>query len=59
MPQRSLSKKDMEDMNVNPNVKFTEKRKGGDRRVAINSCIDPKHDRRVYKRRRGDRKGGK
>jgi hypothetical protein len=33
-------------------ILFYERRKEGDRRVALNSCVDPQHDRRVNKDRR-------
>jgi len=47
---RNLSDKDIREMGKEE-VSINDKRKG-DRRKAITSCIDPKHDRRCYDRRR-------
>lgn len=55
MGQRSLSAKDIRDMERNANdpeyLKKLDRRKG-DRRKAISSTVEPQHDRRQHDRRK-------
>lgn len=49
--ERSLSNEDIKALGED--YKVEDKRSGGDRRVAINTCVDPAMDRRSgYDRRR-------
>lgn len=62
MSQRQLSNQDIEEMDemyldrkaYMLGKSSKDRRSGKDRRVAINSCIDPKMDRRIYNRRQSD-----
>ena len=65
--ERALSNKDIEDMEIPLELEtdWVDKRPMGlpnrrknrkDRRKAINTCMDPAMDRRVYNRRNKDRK---
>ena len=51
MPERNLSEADVQDMDVEKKIPDIERRKG-DRRKAINTTIDPKHERRMFDRRK-------
>ena len=50
---RTLSEKDI--MEMSKEVSNKEDKRKGDRRKAINSWVDPKHDRRIYDRRKNSR----
>jgi len=54
MPERTLSNEDLNEMKIDSDD--SKDLRKGDRRKAINTSVEPQHDRRQYFRRSEDRK---